>query len=93
MIKVTFGELMNASSQINSAYGKITGELEALEGRVKNVLAGYEGESSEAYNNAQRQWDTAAAELAQVLSSIGVAVQSAAEAYQEGERRNASRWG
>ncbi|SDF66892.1 early secretory antigenic target ESAT-6 [Lentzea fradiae] len=93
MIKVTFGELQSASSQINSAYNKITGELEGLEGRVKAVLAGYDGESSEAYNNAQREWDTAAAELAQVLSSVGVAVQQAADAYQEGERRNASRWG
>ncbi|SEP88968.1 early secretory antigenic target ESAT-6 [Lentzea xinjiangensis] len=92
-IKVTFGELMSASSQISSAHNKISGELEALEGRVKNVLAGYDGESSEAYNNAQREWDTAASDLAQVLSSIGVAVQQAAEAYQEGERRNASRWG
>ena len=92
-IKVTFGELQSASSQISSAYNKITGELEGLEGRVKNVLSGYDGESSEAYNVAQSQWDQAANDLSQVLSSIGVAVQQAAEAYQEGERRNASRWG
>lgn len=93
MIKVSFSELMNASSQISSAERKITGELENLEGRVKSVLAGYEGASSDAYNQAQNDWDTAAADLAQVLSSIGVAVQQAAEAYQEGESRNARRWG
>ncbi|MCX2955165.1 WXG100 family type VII secretion target [Lentzea sp. NEAU-D7] len=92
-IKVTFAELQNASSQISSAERKITGELEALEGRVKNVLSGYDGESSAAYNQAQNDWDKAAADLAQVLSSIGVAVQQAAEAYQEGERKNAARWG
>lgn len=92
-IKVSFGELMSASSQISSAERKITGELEALEGRVKAVLADYDGESSEAYHAAQGEWDRAAADLAQVLSSIGVAVQQAAEAYQEGERKNAQRWG
>ncbi|MGW6449694.1 WXG100 family type VII secretion target [Lentzea sp. NPDC055074] len=93
MIKVSFPELMNASSQISSAERKITGELEALEGRVRSVLAGYTGASSEAYNAAQDAWDKAATDLAQVLSSIGVAVQQAAEAYQAGEQKNANRWG
>ena len=92
MIKVEFGALASASSQISSAYNKISGELETLEGRVKKVLAGYDGESSEAYHVAQGQWDQAAADLAQVLSSIGVAVQQAGEAYQQGEQKNAARW-
>ncbi|MET9228746.1 WXG100 family type VII secretion target [Lentzea sp. NPDC003310] len=92
-IKVGFAALADASSQISSAHNKISGELEALEGRVKAMMAGYDGESSEAYHAAQVQWDTAASDLAQVLSSIGVAVQQAGEAYQEGERKNASRWG
>ncbi|TWP46403.1 WXG100 family type VII secretion target [Lentzea tibetensis] len=92
-ITVTFGELAAASGEITGSAGKIESELSDLKGRVDKVLAGYTGESAEMYQEAQNKWAQAAGDLQQVLNSIGVAVQQAADAYQGAEQQNARRWG
>lgn len=91
-IKVTFAELANTSGDITTASNKIEGCLGDLKGRVDKVLAGYTGESSEAFSVAQKNWTEAATDLQQVLNQIGVAVRAAGEAYEAAERKNASRW-
>ena len=91
-VKVSFAELMNASGSITSAAGQIQGQLDDLRGRVTKVMAEYEGEAAAAYRQAQDQWDKSAADLQAVLSSIGIAVRDAGEAYQAAESANARRW-
>lgn len=91
-IAVSFGEMSNASGEITGAAGKIEGQLGDLKARVDKVLAGYQGESADAYHAAQQAWDTAAADLQSVLNSIGIAVQQAGEAYAQAEKNNAGRW-
>ncbi|GLZ30478.1 hypothetical protein Lesp02_26670 [Lentzea sp. NBRC 105346] len=92
-IKVGFGALASASSDINSAASTIEQQLGDIRGRVAKVLANYTGASADAYQAAQQKWDQAADDLQQVLASIGMAVGQAGEAYQQAERQNEGRWG
>ncbi|MCT2587404.1 WXG100 family type VII secretion target [Actinophytocola gossypii] len=91
-IKVTFGGLEAASASITSNAQKVQGSLDDLKSYLQPLVATWTGEASEAYQNHQRQWDTAAADLQQVLAAIGTAVQRAADDYRDGERNNAGRW-
>ncbi|ATE57399.1 WXG100 family type VII secretion target [Actinosynnema pretiosum] len=92
-IKVDFGQLSGAAGDISGHATKVQTELDELKQRLAPVIAQWEGSSSETYQEAQRKWDTAAADLQQVLASIGTAVAAATEAYQSAEQRNTGRWG
>lgn len=91
-VKVTFAELQNTAGTISGAATQVEQQLEGLKQQVAKVTAGYEGAAKEAYAEKQRAWDTAAADLQAVLSSIGIAVRDAAEAYQNAENQNMNRW-
>jgi 6 kDa early secretory antigenic target len=91
-IKVTFGGLQSAAGSISSNAAKIQGSLDDLKAYLAPLVSGWTGNAAEQYNAHQRQWDTAAADLQQVLAAIGTAVQRAAEDYADGERANAARW-
>jgi early secretory antigenic target protein ESAT-6 len=92
MLKVTFAEIMQASSTISSSATQVDGQLDELRAEVTKTLAGYQGEAREAYEAAQQKWDVAAADLQKVLAAIGVAVGQAGEAYEAAEKKNLGRW-
>ena len=91
-VKVNFAELANASGSISSAAQQVQQQLEDLKQQVVKVMSSYEGEAAEAYRQKQDQWDRSAADLQAVLSSIGIAVRDAGEAYQAAEKSNLQRW-
>ncbi|WP_394615359.1 WXG100 family type VII secretion target [Lentzea sp. JNUCC 0626] len=91
-LKVTFAEIAQASSTINSSATQIDGQLSDLKADVTKTLSGYQGQAREQYEAAQRKWDDAAADLQKVLAAIGTAVGQAGEAYEMAEKQNASRW-
>ena len=92
-IQVTFGELENARSSIQTTWGNITRELEDLKRFLQPLVATWSGEASTAYQAQQAKWDRAAADLNQVLNQIGVALGTSNENFQTAERQNASRYG
>ncbi|MDT7788085.1 MAG: 6 kDa early secretory antigenic target, partial [Pseudonocardiales bacterium] len=91
-VKVTFAELQNCAATISSSATQVEQQLEGLKSQVAKVTASYQGAAKEAYADKQRAWDTAAADLQAVLSSIGIAVRDAADAYQSAEQANVNRW-
>lgn len=91
-IKVTFGGLEAAAGNITTQANKVQGSLDDLKARLAPLVASWTGTAAENYAAHQQKWDTAAADLQQVLAAIGTAVQRAAEDYRDGERHNASRW-
>ncbi|WP_447004485.1 WXG100 family type VII secretion target [Saccharothrix isguenensis] len=91
-IKVDFNQLGSAAADISGQASKVESELENLKSRIAPVLAQWDGGTQEAYRAAQEKWDTSAADLQQVLATIGTAVASATEAYQAAEQRNTQRW-
>jgi 6 kDa early secretory antigenic target len=91
-ILVTFGELANAQQSVTRIAGQLTAQLEDLRRYLAPLVASWSGQAAQDYQAKQHQWDTAAADLNQVLSQIGVALGHANEGYQQVERANASRW-
>jgi early secretory antigenic target protein ESAT-6 len=91
-IKVTFSALGAAQGDVAATAGRITTQLEDLKRFLAPMVASWQGEAAELYTVRQRQWDTAAADIAAVLSRIGVALGSANESYQQVENANAARW-
>jgi WXG100 family type VII secretion target len=56
------------------------------------MTATWQGEAAQDYQARQKQWDTAAADLAAVLAQIGVALGAANDSYRQAENINAARW-
>lgn len=92
-VKVTFGEIAGAQSNISSASQHINAQLDDLRSFVERLAGQWEGEAREAYYVQQRKLETAAAELNQVLQQISIATGNANDAYQAAERANTSRFG
>jgi len=91
-IKVTFGALETAQSDVSGVAGRMTTQLEDLKRFLAPMVATWEGQAATEYQAKQRQWDTAAANLAGILGQIGVALGTANESYRQVEQTNASRW-
>ena len=92
MIKVTFGELAAAQGNISSTSNAINGQLDDLKSFLAPMVSTWDGAAAATYNQLQRQWDTAAADLNQVLAQIATAVGTANDQYQQAENTNRSRF-
>jgi WXG100 family type VII secretion target len=87
---VNFHALNQASSDINSALGKMRSSLEQLESDAGKLVATWAGDAQEAYGQRQRQWRAAANDLAQMLSDIRGALDESAGHYHSTEKKNTS---
>jgi WXG100 family type VII secretion target len=91
-IKVTFGALVAAQADVAGTAARIFGRLDDLHRAVAPLAATWQGQAAEAYQARQRQWDTAATDLARVLTDIGRALGDAEAGYRATENANASLW-
>ena len=66
--------------------------MEDLRRFLAPMVATWGGPRPQDYQVRQKQWDTAAADLAAVLGQIGVALGAANDGYQQAEHANAARW-
>ena len=72
-----FATIAQASVDIRTTSSNINSTLDQLKSDIAPMTAEWEGESSAAYQDAQRRWDNAAAELNTVLQSVARAVEDA----------------
>lgn len=91
-IKVTFGALEAARTDVASTAARISTGLEDLRRFLAPMVATWEGQAAAEYRDQQRRWDAAAADLAAVLAQIGTALGAANDSYRAVEQANASRW-
>ncbi|HLU54569.1 MAG TPA: WXG100 family type VII secretion target [Pseudonocardia sp.] len=91
-IVVTFAALEAAQADVAGAAGRMTTQLDELKRFLAPLVATWQGQAAAEYRARQRQWDTAAEGLTNVLGRIGVALGAANENYQHVERVNAARW-
>jgi len=91
-IKVTFGALDAAHADVAGTAARIKTRLDELKRTLAPLVVSWDGAAADEYRAAQRDWDLAAADLAQVLGQIGVALGSAHEGYRRVEQANAARW-
>lgn len=92
VVKVTFGELAAAQSNISSTVNAVNGQLDDLKSFLAPMVSTWDGAAAQSYNDLQRQWDAAAAQLNQVLAQIATAVGTANDHYQQAEHANTSRF-
>ncbi len=91
-IKVTFGALEAARADVAGTAARISGQLNDLRRFLAPLVGGWEGQAATEYQAKQRQWDAAAADLAGVLTQIGIALGVAHDSYRRVEQVNAARW-
>jgi 6 kDa early secretory antigenic target len=91
-IKVTFGALATAQTDVSGTASRITQQLDELRRFLAPMVATWQGTAAQDYQLRQKQWDTAAADLTAVLAQIGVALGVANDGYQQAESLNAARW-
>lgn len=92
-IRVNFGQLSQAANDLQQTSKQIENELNELEQFLKPLVATWEGEAQQAYQAAQDEWDKAAKNMQEICAKMGMAVNTANEAYQSGEKKNAARFG
>jgi early secretory antigenic target protein ESAT-6 len=93
IIKVTFAEIQQASQDVTNAANTVGGHLDTLKGKIAPIVADWTGEAAEAYQNAQRNWDSAAKDFQETLQAIGIAVRQAADGYVGAEGSAKKLWG
>lgn len=93
MIKYQFGEIDAAAADINATSVRINSLLEGLKQQLQPMVATWEGDSASAYNQAQAQWDRAAADLNSVLATISRTVRAGNDRMSEINRMAAASWG
>jgi len=91
-IVVQFEELTNASDAIRTTVTNMNAELEALETRLQSTLADWEGDARLAYVGAKSQWDTAATNIAELLTMLSDSVVTSNELMRASEIRNSNRF-
>ncbi|AZA14273.1 WXG100 family type VII secretion target [Corynebacterium choanae] len=92
MIRYQFGAIEQAAADITSTTGRINSTLDSLKQGLQPMVATWEGESAAAYNQAQQQWDQAAAELNRVLGTIAQTVSQGNQRMNAVNRRAAASW-
>ena len=91
-IKVTFGALEAARTDVASTATRMSTRLDDLRNAVTPLAARWEGHAADEYQTRQRQWDTAATDLTRVLADIGRALGDAETGYRATENANAALW-
>lgn len=91
-IKVDFNQLGQAADHLSQTAKKIESELNELEQMLKPLVSTWQGSAQEAYRSAQAEWDKAAKDMQETTAKMGMAVNAAKDAYQQGEKTNASRF-
>jgi WXG100 family type VII secretion target len=91
-VLVTFGEIEAGRANVASTANRVQQTLDDLKQFLAPLVATYTGAAAEAWQVKQAEWDKAAADIRQILASIGVALGTANDAYQQAEHSNTQRW-
>jgi len=87
---VNFPALQQAAQDINNAINTMEQQLSDCESAAQPLVSTWEGQAQEAYQDRQRKWRQAAADLTTMLREVKGAVEESASQYQQTETRNAN---
>ncbi|ANY07443.1 WXG100 family type VII secretion target [Pseudonocardia sp. HH130630-07] len=91
-IKVTFAAIEQAAADIDGSRARMLAQLDDLKQSLAPVVGTWTGDAAARYTDAQRRWDTSAAELTETLQKIKMLVGQAGEGYRAVEMNNARRF-
>ncbi|GAB2821431.1 WXG100 family type VII secretion target [Streptomyces sp. NPDC054796] len=90
---VTYGSLEQAAASIQQQGNQLRGDLEEIQGWVRQVADVWQGEAKEAYDRVQHTWDQKADHLHNVLLSIAAEVRVASGDYSATDKKAAQMFG
>jgi early secretory antigenic target protein ESAT-6 len=91
-VHVQFDALSGGQAGIKTTLGQLNSTLADLESGLQPMLSQWSGAAQAAYSQAKKQWDDAAADLAEVLDAIGRSVGNAHDNYVAAEQAAQSAW-
>lgn len=91
-IKVDFGAVSAAASDIDSNAQQVGTMLDDLRSKLAHLEGIWVGAANEGFQQTKQQWLTAASDLQQTLAQIAAAVGVAHDNYVQTEATNAKRW-
>lgn len=90
--QVNYGALDAAAADINTGAANLQNCLDDLGQTLNQLRSSWEGQTQEAYDVAQRQWNQGLEGLKDVLRRTSSAVDSARSNYQTTDQSNAARF-
>lgn len=91
-MKVTFGTITQAQSDVSMTIGNMNGQLSDLRSYLAPMVSAWEGGASADYQELQKRWDKSADELNRILDQIRNLLGQSHDAYDATERSNAGTW-
>jgi WXG100 family type VII secretion target len=89
---VQFGAMANGEAEFASVYQSLQSTLRTLESQLQSTLQQWTGAAQEAYYADKQKWDSAAADMAMVVSQLSQVVGVANENFTSTERANTAMW-
>ncbi|HEX5543699.1 MAG TPA: WXG100 family type VII secretion target [Micromonospora sp.] len=90
MLVVSFPALQQASADIQRALSTLDSQLGQLERDAAPLVATWDGEAKQAYEQRQARWRSASQDLQAMLRDIRLALDESAADYLNTEKKNAS---
>jgi WXG100 family type VII secretion target len=88
ILVVNFPALQQASADIQKALNTLDSHLAQLERDAAPLIATWDGDARQAYDQRQSRWRTASADLQAMLRDIKLALDDSAADYLSTEKRN-----
>jgi early secretory antigenic target protein ESAT-6 len=88
VLVVSFPALQQASADIQKALSTLDSQLGQLERDAAPLVASWDGDAKQAYEQRQAKWRSASQELQSILRDIKVAVDDSAADYLSTEKKN-----
>ena len=88
LLVVSFPALQQASADIQKALNTLESQLSQLERDAAPLVATWDGEARQAYEQRQARWRSAAQDLQAMLRDIKIAVDESAADYLNTEKKN-----
>ena len=90
VLVVSFPALQQASADIQKALNTLETQLSQLERDTAPLVATWDGEAKQAYEQRQARWRSASQDLQAMLRDIKIAVDESAADYLNTEKKNTS---
>ncbi|MFI6129543.1 WXG100 family type VII secretion target [Micromonospora sp. NPDC051141] len=90
VLVVNFAALQQAGADIQRALTTLESQLGQLERDAAPLVASWNGEAREAYEQRQSRWRAASQDMQAMLRDIKLAVEDSATDYLDTEKRNAN---
>ena len=90
--RANYAALTTGAENFAIAQSTLRGELDDLESSLQAKLGLWEDGAKQAYWHCKKQWDGAAADMANVIQKLGLAIGTAHENYKAAEAAGVSIW-